>query len=60
MNALQKNYDDRQTKLKKFILRSFKNYVRKRQSLETFIAKEINSICATQLDLNNKIKISLL
>ncbi len=60
MNALQESYDDRQVKFEKLISRSFENYVRERQSLETFIVREINSIRVAQLNLNNKVKISLL
>ena len=60
MNALQESYDDRQVKFEKLISRSFENYVRERQSLETFIVREINSILVAQLNLNNKVKISLL
>jgi len=60
VNALQGSYDDRRAELEKLISRSFENYARERQSLEASMAREINSIRAAQLDLNNKVEISLL
>lgn len=60
VDALQKVYDDRLDALEKLISRSFEEYARERQSLETSMAREINSIRAAQLDLTNKVETSLL
>lgn len=60
VDALQESYDDRLDALEMLISRSFQDYARERQSLETSMAREINSIRTAQMDLTNKIETSLL